>query len=170
MRKLFFLALIILESCSKNKPEDIFLFNDIYFETKIGETVPIIDANISQEYTKYLHIQNNGIPLFKYIHQENYGIFIGLPYGMSPDSLMHIKPLLPLLKTELEKFDSSTYSYRKFSTPQGLKLHTLACEINRSKIWIIGRTYNQNLPDSILSESALKNRIKFNFKKDAKNP
>jgi hypothetical protein len=51
-------------------------------------------------------------------------------------------------------------AYRSYYTQQGLQLHTLACQVNNSKILIIGRTYTNNLPDSLLSEKALRERIK----------
>ncbi len=135
------------------------LFNGVSFLTKAGETIPDIDQNIHSEYNKYLTYNKNSIPLFKYIHHEQYGIFIGLPYGITVDSLFNIKPSVPLLNQRKQILDSSNAVYRSYFSQQGLQLHTLACQINNSKLLIVGRTYTKNLPDSFLSEKALRERI-----------
>jgi hypothetical protein len=160
MRNYLYIIVLFLFSCKDQKPDDIMLFNGVSFLTKTGETLPNIDQNINNEYNKYLKNNQNSIPLFKYIHHEKYGIFIGLPYGISGDSLLNIKPSIPLLNQQKQSVDSNTMTYRSYYTQQGLQLHTLACQVNKSKILIIGRTYTNNLPDSLLSEKALRERIK----------
>jgi hypothetical protein len=159
MKLKLFLVILICYSCSDNKQEDITLLNGLIFEAKSGENVPVIDQNISKEYSKYLKESSSQIPLFKYIHHEKYGIFIGLPFGISMDSLMNITPSLPLMTRESEELDTSAMAYRRYSNRQGLQLHTLAYTINNSKLFIIARTYDKEIPDSILSQKSLINRI-----------
>lgn len=133
--------------------------NGLIFKMKIGETAPVINQNISKEYSKYLKEHSSQIPLFKYIQHERYGIFVGLPYGIGIDSLMKITPSLPLMTREKEDLDTSGMAYRRYSNNQGLQLHTLVYSINNSKLFILARTYEKNIPDSILSQKALINRI-----------
>ncbi len=170
MKKYFFFLITLCFACTGKKPDNITLFNGVTFETKQGEEIPAIDQNISNEYKKYLGAMSDHIPLFRYVHHKDYGVFIGLPFSISKDSLMQIKPSLPLLNPTIETTDSATMVYRKFTTREGLQLHTLFYEINNSKIFIIGRTYQSGLPDSLLSEKALKSRIKITTNPNVKKP
>jgi hypothetical protein len=158
------LFLTFLASCGPKQQEDIVLFNRVSFFIKPDETSVNIDAFIRDEYIKYLPVGQANIPLFRYLQHDQYGIFIGLPFAITADSLHKIKPAVPFIQQIAELKDSSRYTYRHFINKAGLHIHTLSYQVNNSKVFVLGRTNNKTISDTVFSAKALTHRFQISKK------
>lgn len=164
MKYFTLLLLIFLSNCGPKQQENIVLFNQVSFVVKPEEKLANIDAFIRDEYIKYLPVGQNNIPLFRYLQHDHYGIFIGLPFAIAADSMYKIKPAVPFLQQITELKDCTRYTYRHFINRSGLHVYTLAYQINNSKVFVLGRTNNKAISDTIFSAKALTNRFKISKK------
>jgi hypothetical protein len=107
--------MITVFSCSNKRQSKIQLFDELYFNLKDGEALAEIDTEVLQKYNAYFNnLDAVQIPLFKYIKNNTYEIFIGLPVGVETTQLLSSKQLkIRSLNTKyVFEGDSSFYSFR----------------------------------------------------------
>lgn len=160
MKKLIiFISIVLLCSCTKKSNNSISLFNNISFEMRNGEALTDIHPSISELYSEYFNNQQTQIPLFKYIKNSNYKIFIGIPYDTS---------IKKMVKTKLKEpdscrvfFESNSYSFFTKYKRDKFYITEYASVFGKGTIIYISTiTDIKEISDSLFNKSNMSKRIK----------
>jgi len=157
------LLIITILSCSREKKNEIPLFNEITFKINKGEAIGVVNSKIKNIYTENFNNSEIQVPLFKYIKHNNYEIFIGIPYNTSIEELA---------QNQLEKQDSlmtnlssdSLCYYKKYKRNDFYIAEYAAKVANNSLIYISTMSISRELTDSLFNKLDLSNRINTNNK------
>jgi hypothetical protein len=157
------LLVITILSCSREKKNEILLFNEIKFKINEGEAIGIVNSKIKNIYTENFNNSQIQVPLFKYIKHNNYEIFIGIPYNTSIEALV---------QNQLEKHDSiitniksDTLSYYIKYKRNGLYITEYAANVaSNSLIYISTMSISKELTDSLFNKLDFSSRINTNNK------
>ncbi|MFA9388174.1 MAG: hypothetical protein ACERKD_00115 [Prolixibacteraceae bacterium] len=149
--------LSVLPSCLETNKE-ISLFNGLKFELNKGEVVNYVDMHVNDKYTRYFNNRKIQIPLFKYIKNADYEIFIGVPFNTTIDAFIQDQ-----LKNQ--DFATTKITYDSISCYKNSKMDNFYIVeyarnySNKSLLYIAAISNSLELSDSLFSMSQLSNRI-----------
>jgi hypothetical protein len=154
---------VLFLSCTPKNKNEIQLFNNISFEIYAGETLMDIRPSITEMYTEYFNNQHIQIPLFKYIKQSNYVIFIGLPYDTSIDKMIKIQSEKP--DSFRLFFESNPTSFYNKYQKNGYYITEYSTVLeNSSIIYIATLADTKEVSDCLFSKLQISKRIKLKVK------
>ncbi|HLF35573.1 MAG TPA: hypothetical protein VI583_15125 [Cyclobacteriaceae bacterium] len=158
-RLLLILFIFSFHSCSTGGKNEIRLFNNLAFILREGEYAAEIDTGIVSKYTGYFNNQDIQIPLFRYIKNDHYEIFIGIPYNTTFEKLALSR--LAVYDSSRQNFKSdSSFLYNRY-VKDGFIITEYSGEFNNHSIVFISTiTSDAGFSDSLFNEAALRNRIK----------
>ncbi len=148
----------IFFSCSPgNERNEILLYNNLYFNVLEGELekdkTPVVER-----YTAYFNNQNIQIPLLKYIHHEDYEVFIGIPVNATIKELADDKKdFLDIAKDKIES--DSNYYYTNYKMDEYFIAEYSSYFGNESMFYISAKTKSKELFDSLFDKISLSKRI-----------
>lgn len=153
-----FLFLIFIISCSNIKNNEIALFNETSFIIFEDEVICSIDFETKNKYTENFNNSNIQVPLFKYIKNNNYEIFIGIPYNTSIDLLYQKKNGIndSLLNSKL---DSLCY-FKNYKRSEKYITEYVSKVDASSLIQISTMTISKEISDSLFNIFELSKRLK----------
>jgi len=156
--KLLATLIIIFFSCaSSNDNNEIFLYNNLYFNALEGE-LEKDKPPVVERYTNYFNDQNIQIPLLKYIQHENYEIFIGIPVGTTIQDLKtDKKDFLDISESKIKS--DSNYFFTSYEKDEYFISEYSSYFANESIIYIAVKTKNNELCDTLFNKASLSNRI-----------
>jgi hypothetical protein len=158
-RLLLFTFIFSFHSCSTGGGNEIRLFNNLTFILCQGEYIAEINTGIVNKYTGYFNNQDIQIPLFRYIKNDNYEIFIGIPYNTAFEKLALSRLAVSDSSRQNFKNDSS-FLYNRY-VKNGYIITEYSEEFDNSSIIFISTiTSDAGLSDSLFSEAALRGRVK----------
>jgi len=124
-----------------------------------GEVSMFIQSDVNALYSEYFNHKQPQIPLFKYIKNIDYDIFIGIPYDTS---------LKKMVKTQLVKTDSSNvffesnsnYFFKRYRK-DGFYISEYATVFkNNTIIYVASMTKKKVVSDSLFNKLEIAKRIK----------
>lgn len=159
IKKAFFFIVCtsLLVSCSTNKKKDIVLVNDYYFKMMPGESISDNSQDVIDRYEKYFNNDDSiQIPLYKYIKNENYQLFIGLPME---SNLMKLQSREMVHDSVLINHSGQNTAYYQYSKDSLLLTHYYAMPDKKNITAVFVLTKSKEMSDSLFSEQKLSERI-----------
>lgn len=158
MKYLQLIILLILFSCTNNTSSSkrVELFNNTYINLENGEKVLEITPDAKE---RYLHTFSHSlqIPLYRYIGNKDYELFIGIPYNTSLNEFIAAYSDSIGIETTT---DSSTYFYALEKSDSAIIVnYTKLLDKNMITLITVSKSINN---DSLLSVMALSKRIHIN--------
>ena len=148
----------LLFQCSPKSENEIFLFNDIFYQLEEEESIEEITQNRVELYDSLFNRNKPQIPIFRSIKHQDYSLFIGIPYQASYEQI---------LKTKSKQKDSLLISevitdscwFIKYRVKDSIAAEYLAKTKDSSLIYMAMLSINHSKADSLFSLNEFKNRI-----------
>ena len=164
MRNSLLLLLIVsVLSCTTEKRNEIPLFNEVTFILLEGENIVDIKPAITERYFSHFINHSFQIPLFRYIENSNYEIFIGIPYGTSIKKLINSQLINQDSSLIDSKSDSVSYYFKKHEKKSSY-ITEYAVNFENNLIYILSVTNSKEVSDSLFNYFELSER--FDSKKE----
>lgn len=153
------LLAISLFACTSNKEKgEVFVFNNISFKLIEGERVVNTDYLIAENYQSYFKSSNIQNPLFRCIKNQDYTIYLSIPYNTSIDTLMKFQILGQTAGlTELQT-DTITYFFKRQNNDTTY-ISEYSTVIDKNIIYLLTTTNSKKVSDSLFNQTDLSNRF-----------
>ncbi len=150
------LPLFLLLSCNPKGNEALSLFNNICFQLEEGDVNAQIDLRVKNDYFATANHENDYTPppLYRYISNKNYRIYIGMPFQVSFETLSKLNALGQPVK----EIRDTNCAYKIYRTSETYFVEYVI-EINKSLLYVLATTDSKQILDSKLSYSQIKKRI-----------
>ena len=152
------LCILFITACSNNNKNEIPLFNNIAIKKVTGEQEKTINELISNSHKENLNYKNIQVPLYRYLTNKNYKVFIGLPYNTT---------IKKMISTEIQNktdntvyFEKDSISFIKQKKQGDNYITTFVTKIeDNSIIYFCGVSKSKKTSDSLFNKVELSKRI-----------
>ncbi len=151
----------ILLSCNTKDYSKLPLFNNIYFQLEEGDTNLAIDFQIKNDYFSIFSTSNNKQnipPLFRYIDNGNYSIYIGVPFNTSLEDFLSSEFSSNSMILSEQVVTSKNSIYRVYEIENTYYVEYVV-ELNDSLFYIITTTDSKEILDTKFSLDKIGNRL-----------
>lgn len=150
------LLLLIVASCQQEKSNSIFLTNNTYFQPTEEKLISPIEENTLNTFKTLFPNPDNTIILYKHFNNEDYNLFIALPFKTTFNQLTNFK--MHHAESDAIISDESTY-FRK-SKNDSLYMAEALLKINEEKfIYFSAYAQNEEKLDTLFTPGQLRKKI-----------
>lgn len=114
---LLFLISLAVSSCSQLDDNQIMLFNKKVYNLDQNEIIHDIKKENLEHYESFLNVNKTQIPLYRYVKNPNYEMYLGIPLGTTLDSLVNEMDAVissDSLMSDISTSSSDTYLFRSY--------------------------------------------------------
>ena len=155
------LLIVLIFSCTNEKKNEIILFNDIQLNLNDDEKVVDINPEITKRYFTHLRSHPFQIPLFKYIKNSNYEVFIGIPTGASINKLINSQIIKQAGTLVDSKSDSVSYLFKKYEK-ENYYLTEYVLDYEKNLFYLLSVCNSKHFSDSLFNYLELSKRFSSN--------
>jgi len=151
------LLLSLIISCQKEQKE-ILLFNGIKFHLSDNDILTDITRETRDIFFSYFEDDELQIPIYKYIENENYVMYIALPVNSSIEQIAS-NTLLPCNENSSAlDTDNQTLYYRECNSGSDY-ITEYAQKIDDNLIYILAKTNSKQVQEDFLTKEKLSQRF-----------
>jgi hypothetical protein len=157
----FFITLflfIFLVACTSSEKNEIFISNKTSFKLNEGEKLVDIRPGITEDYQYHLNNSDIQIPLYKYIRNKDYRIYLGIPYNTSIEKLIKFQLSDQTVGHEELETDSLSYFFKKQDNDTTY-ISKFSKTFDENLIYILAITNSKIISDSLFKQKAFSNRF-----------
>lgn len=143
--------------CNSQHEQHVNLFNRISFKLIDGEKVLKIDERLEQKFKSFFNNSTVQIPLFRCVQNDNYIIYIGIPYNTSLRELANRS----LEQTSSKAFfegDTINEIYKSYIKEEDF-LTSYIRNFDNNLVYVLAVAHSEQLSDTLFNREEFSNRF-----------
>lgn len=150
-------VIMVHVGCNNQHDQQVTLFNKISFKLIDGEKVVKIDDRIEQNFNSFFGSSTVQIPLFRCVQNDDYIIYIGIPYNTTLKELALRGIEQSSSKTFFEG-DSTTEIYMSYTFKKDF-LTSYTRNFDNNLVYVLAVAHSEQLSDTLFNREELSNRF-----------
>ena len=150
------LLLLIVTSCQQEKSNSIFLTNNAYFQPVEEKLISPIEENTLNTFKTLFPNPDNTVILYKHLSNEDYNLFIALPFKTSFDQLTNFKTH----RSESNAIISDESTYFRKNKNDSLFMAEALIKINNEKfVYFSAYAQSEEKLNNLFTPSKIREKI-----------